>query len=75
MLSEKPNMPEEMKKIYEYSQILYEKMESEREKIKHDEKMYDELARTKYDSILKEYKYCKLKLNNKMLVRNELGRW
>jgi hypothetical protein len=31
MFSENPNMPEAMKKIDEYSQTLYEKMESELE--------------------------------------------
>ena len=73
MFSENPNMPEAMKKIDEYSQTLYEKMESELEKLKRDEKMYDELAGTEYDSILKKYKRCKLQLNNKMLVLNELS--
>jgi len=73
MFSENPNMPEAMKKIDEYSQTLYEKMESELEKLKCDEKMYDELAGTEYDSILKKYKRCKLQLNNKMLVLNELS--
>ena len=75
MFSENPNMPEAMKKIDEYSQALYEKMESELEKLKQDEKMYDELAGTEYDSILKKYKHLKLQLNNKMLVLNEIGCW
>ena len=73
MFSENPNMPEAIKKMDEYSQTLYEKMESELEKLKHDEKAYDELAGTEYDSILKKYKHFKLQLNNKMLVLNEIS--
>lgn len=66
-------MPEAMKKIDEYSQTLYEEMKSELEKLKHDEKMYDELAGTEYDSILKKYKHYKQQLNNKMWMLNELS--
>jgi hypothetical protein len=73
MFSENPKMPEAMKKIDEYSQTLYEQMKSELEKLKNDEKAYDELASTEYDRILKKYKHYKLELNNKMWMLNELS--
>lgn len=66
-------MPEAMKIIDEYSQTLYEKTKSELEKLKQDEKTYDELAGTEYDGILKKYKHYKQQLNNRMWMLNELS--
>lgn len=73
MFSENPKVPEAMKKIDEYSQTLYEEMKSELEKLRNDEKMYDEVAGTEYDRVLKKYKNYKQELNSKMWMLNELS--
>jgi hypothetical protein len=73
MLSENPNMPEAMKKVDDYSQKLYEEVNSELEKLKDDEKTYDKLTGTEYDDVVKKYKQCKQELSYKTWVLNELS--
>jgi hypothetical protein len=73
MLSEDPNMPEAMKKVDDYSQKLYEEVKSELKRLRDDEKAYDKLTGTEYDTVLKKYKQCKEELNYKTWVLNELS--
>jgi hypothetical protein len=73
MFSENPYMSEAMKKLDQYLQTRYKEMKSELEKLKNDEKTYNELAGTEYDSILKKYRHYKQELNNKMWMLNELS--
>jgi hypothetical protein len=70
MLSENPNMPAAMEKIDDYSHTLYEETKLELEELKNDEKMYDELAGTEYDDVLKKYKRLKQELENKTWILN-----
>lgn len=73
MLSENPNMPAAMKKVDDYSHTLYEEMKSELEKLKNDEKMYDELTSTEYYDVVKKYKRLKQELDNKTWILDQLS--
>jgi hypothetical protein len=73
MLGENPDMPEAMRKVDDYSHTLYEEMKSELEKLKNDEKTYNELTGTEYYDVLKKYKQLKQELDNKKWILDQLS--